>query len=105
MRTLIALLLAVLAVAATAAPAGAATRSCPQSDPDNGITSVRAGNMRCVRAFAVAQRTNSVKCFLNGDRCEHRFKGRTWTCRLKETATGATVTCTSGRKVARYTLG
>src|SRR4051794_29893723 len=107
MRTLTALVLTLAAVAVGAPQASAATptHSCPQTDPANGLVSLRAGDISCAKAFAVARRTNAIKCFLNGDSCAHRFKGRTWRCRLTETSTGARVRCTSGTRVVRYRIG
>ncbi|MBI5106344.1 MAG: hypothetical protein HZB46_15395 [Solirubrobacterales bacterium] len=90
---------------AGAAPAAAATptRACPQADPDNGISHVRAGGgISCASAFRVAERTNSVKCFLNGNRCTHRYAGRSWSCRFTTTSSGGRVRCTSGRRVVTY---
>ena len=96
----------VLALSAAAllapAPASAATRSCPQSDPDNGLSGLRAAGISCPGAFAVAKRTNSVKCFLNGNTCIHTFRGRRWKCTLRRSSR---VTCTSGSRVVKYRLG
>src|SRR3954454_19040508 len=104
-RSLIALLaVALLALAALPATgSAAATRRCPQTDPANGLSGLRAGGLSCAKAFRVARRTNSVKCFLNGDVCTHTYKGRAWTCRLTERS--LRVTCRSGGKVVRYRLG
>jgi hypothetical protein len=100
MRTLIATLL--LAAALAPSTAAAATRACPQSDPANGLRSLRADNLSCAKAFGVAKRTNSVKCFLNGNTCTHTYRGRRWRCVLRG---GERVTCTSGRRVVKYRLG
>ena len=101
MRALILLPLLVAALAMPSA-AAAATRSCPQSDPANGLRGLRAANITCPKAFAVAKRTNSVKCFLNGNSCTHTYRGRRWHCVLRD---GERVRCTSGRKVVKYRLG
>jgi hypothetical protein len=53
----------------------------------------------------VARRTNSVKCFLNGDRCTHRFRGRSWTCTLRERPGRDRVHCAAARRHVRYRLG
>jgi hypothetical protein len=107
MRTASALLLSVaaLAVAVPAAPAATPTHRCPQTDPANGLVGLRAGGLSCAKAFAVARRTNAIKCFLDGDTCSHRFKGRTWRCRLTDADTSPRVRCTSGAKVVRYRIG
>ena len=93
------------AVLLPAAPAAAATRACPQSDAANGLRSVRVEGISCASGFAVAKRTNSIKCFLNSNTCSHTFRGRRWRCRSTDTATGARVRCTSGRRVVTYRLG
>ena len=101
MRSLFALsLTAAVLVAPTTA--SAATRACPQSDPANGLRALRAANITCPKAFAVARQTNSVKCFLNGNSCTHTFRGRRWRCVLRD---GERVRCASGRKVVKYRLG
>ena len=107
-RTLTAALLlaAVLALLAAAPAAQAASwRSCSGSDRANGITTVSALRLPCASALAVAKRTNAVKCFLNGKRCTHAFRGRSWTCRLSEHEDHSTVTCRAGLRGARYHLG
>ena len=102
-RLLPALLLLGLLMPGSASAAG--LRACSGADPDNGITSVRVARVTCSTGLAVAKRTNSVKCFLNGDRCTHRFRGRGWTCRVREGASSERVTCRAGRRVIRYRLG
>lgn len=101
MRSLLVLSLTAAALVAPST-ASAATRPCPQSDPANGLRSLRAANITCPKAFAVARRTNSVKCFLNGNSCTHTYRGRRWRCVLRD---GERVRCTSGRKVVKYRLG
>lgn len=101
MRLVIASLLTVAALAAPAT-AGAATRSCPQSDPANGLSGLRADGISCAKAFGVAKRTNSVKCFLNGNSCTHTYRGRKWRCVLSQSSR---VTCRSGGRVVKYRLG
>jgi hypothetical protein len=108
MKRLLIALLTVVAVAVAipaASPGATATRSCPQSDPGNGLTGLRARGLSCRKAFAVAERTNSVKCFLNGNRCTHSYRGREWTCRLTETGGRSRITCRSGAKVVKYRGG
>ena len=96
-------LLAVAATFAVPGAASAATRSCPQSDPDNGLSGLRAANISCPKAFRVAKRTNSVKCFLNQNTCTHTYRGRRWRCTLRRSSR---VTCTSsGGRVVKYRLG
>jgi hypothetical protein len=93
-------------LAAPAAEAGAASyRTCAGGDAANGIFRVQVRGTSCATGVAVAKRTNSVKCFLNGDRCTHRFRGRRWTCRLQEGAAGPAVHCRSARRNVRYRLG
>jgi|SRR3954468_12462045 len=106
MRALTALVLSlvVVALAAPAAPAATPTRSCPQSDPANGLVALRAARLSCVKAFAVARRTNAIKCFLDGDTCAHRFRGRTWRCRLRGAEARPRVSCRSGARVVRYRI-
>jgi hypothetical protein len=102
MRKTILLALAAAALAPATAAAAPATRSCPQSDRDNGLSGLRAANISCSQAFGVAKRTNSVKCFLNGNSCVHSYRGRRWRCRLNDPR----VTCTStGGRVVKYRLG
>ena len=101
MRTVIAIL-ALVTVAALAPAAGAATRPCPQSDPANGLSGLRTSGQSCKAAFRVAKRTNSVKCFLNGNECTHTYRGRSLHCVLRG---GERVTCRSGSRVAKYRLG
>ena len=101
MRSSIALITLAAALAAPAA-APAATRSCPQSDPANGLRSLRADGISCPKAFGVAKRTNSVKCFLNGNTCTHTYRGRSWRCTLRRSSR---VTCMSGQRVVKYRLG
>jgi hypothetical protein len=103
MRTVLAVVVAAAALAAPASAAAApSTRSCPQSDPDNGLRSLRAAGVSCSHAFGVAKRTNSVKCFLNGNSCVHTYRDRRWRCRLNDPR----VTCTStGGRVVKYRLG
>ncbi len=97
------LLLIVLLALLIPAPAEAATyRSCAGGDPDNGISAVRVLRIGCADGLAVAKRTNSVKCFLNGTRCTHRFRGRAWTCTLRH---GRHVHCAAGTRHVRYRLG
>ena len=102
------LLLPLVLLAALILPASAAAaddRSCSGSDRANGITSVRVLRTTCAEGLAVARRTNSVKCFLNGSRCTHRFRGRRWTCTLTEGSSSARVHCAAGRRHVRYRLG
>ena len=107
MRRLLLLLSLVLTGLALLVPATASAdlRRCSGADPDNGITKVRVQRVTCSTGLAVAKRTNSVKCFLNGTRCTHRFRGRRWTCRLSEGPSSPPVTCRAGRRVVRYRLG
>ena len=109
MRRLLLLLSPVVAACALLVPATAASaaglRACSAADPDNGITKVRVLRVTCSTGLAVAKRTNSVKCFLNGTRCTHRFRGRRWTCRLGDEGPSARSTCRAGRRVVRYRLG
>jgi hypothetical protein len=102
-RKLLVPLTATLALAAFPPGADAAPsyRSCSGGDPANGITNVRVLRLPCASGVAVAKRTNSVKCFLNGNRCTHRFRGRSWTCTLR----GTRVHCRAGRRHVRYRLG
>jgi hypothetical protein len=105
MRRLIPLLL-VAVLAAVAVPTAASAASygkCRGSDRANGIVAVWALRTTCSQAVAVARRTNSVKCFLNGNRCTHRFRGRAWTCTLSRS--GESVTCRAGGRGVRYRLG
>jgi hypothetical protein len=88
-----------------AAQGGAPYRSCSGGDPANGITAVRVLRLPCASGVAVAKRTNSVKCFLNGTRCTHRFRGRSWTCTLRSASSGDRVHCVAGRRHVRYRLG
>ena len=101
MRSHLALLVAAAALVAPAT-APAATRSCPQSDPDNGLSGLRAEGISCAKAFGVAKRTNSVKCFLNGTTCTHTYRGRRWRCTIRQSSR---VTCKSGGRVVKYRLG
>jgi hypothetical protein len=100
----------VLTVAGSAlAPPGdalAATyRACSGADRDNGITRVRVLRTTCTEGLAVARRTNAIKCFLNGNRCTHRFRGRSWTCTISSGASPFAVHCRAGRRHVRYRLG
>jgi hypothetical protein len=89
-----------------AGPAAAASyTSCRGADPANGVTNVRVLRIACSQGVAVARRTNSVKCFLNGRRCTHRFRGRAWTCTLTRGSRSDRVHCRAGRRHVRYRLG
>jgi hypothetical protein len=101
------LLLAGALAAVPAAPAAAAPsyRACAGADPANGITQVAVLRTSCRTGLAVARRTNAVKCFLNGTRCTHRVRGRSWTCRLGEREGHASVTCRARRAAVRYRAG
>ncbi len=101
------LLLPALLLLALAAPGSASAdlRACSGGDPANGISLIRVQGVKCATGLAVAKRTNSVKCFLNGVRCTHRFRGRRWTCRLGDEGPSARATCRAGRKIVRYRLG
>lgn len=100
------LVAACLLLGAAAAPASAATYArCSGADPDNGITKVRVLRTSCREGLAVAIRTNSIKCFLNGNRCTHRFRGRSWTCTITEGGSPFQVHCRAGRRHVRYRLG
>ncbi len=106
MRLLLVVLALMLALLLLPAAASAAEyRTCSGTDRANGITSVRVLRTTCAEGLAVAKRTNSVKCFLNGSRCTHRFRGRRWTCTLTEGSSSARVHCAAGRRHVRYRLG
>ena len=102
MRAFVVLVATVTVVLAVSPTAQASLRRCPQADPANGINSVHVSRISCRAGFAVARRTNSVKCFLNGNTCRHRYRGRTWRCRFRERSTGGRVTCVSGRRSVVY---
>jgi hypothetical protein len=106
-RSLLASLVAVACLAAvpSSAAAAASYTSCSGGDPANGITGVRVLRISCSSGLAVAKRTNSVKCFLNGNRCTHTFRERRWTCTLSESSSGGRVHCVAGRRHVRYRLG
>ena len=71
--------------------------------PPTASAACRTDGQSCKAAFRVAKRTNSVKCFLNGNTCTHTYRGRSWTCRLRG---GERVTCrSSGGRVVKYRLG
>jgi hypothetical protein len=100
---LLALPVVIGVLAAVPADASAALRGCPQSDRANGITAVKVDRMTCRAGFRLAKRTNAIKCFLNGDACTHRYRGRLWGCQL--VSKGRAVRCLSGVKRTRYRIG
>jgi hypothetical protein len=67
--------------------------------PANGVLDLRAKNLPCRSARAVAQRTLDIKCLFNERTCLHTFRGRRWTCTVSPTY--ASVRCTTvGRRVS-----
>ena len=102
---LIAAVAALLLALPSAAEAAHTYRACAGTDRANGITKVWVLRGSCPAALSVAKRTNSVKCFLNGNVCTHRHLGRSWTCRLRNFSSHSRVTCRSGVRGVRYRLG
>jgi hypothetical protein len=101
-RARLLLLLAVLVLSIAPSAEAATYRACSGGDAANGVSAVRVLRTTCSEGLAVARRTNAVKCFLNGSRCTHRFRGRSWTCSL---ADGERVRCVAGRRHVRYRVG
>jgi hypothetical protein len=102
LRPVLALPLLFLALVPASAQA-AEYRSCSGSDRATGIASVRVLRVTCTQGLAVARRTNAVKCFLNGTRCTHTYRGRRWTCTLSTSS--SRVHCRAGTRHVRYRLG